>query len=56
MDDKELIESTWNVIQEETERRVKAEPVLASFFHTTILEHKSVRKNDYTCVRNKSSD
>ena len=41
MDDKELIESTWNVIQEETERRVKAEPVLASFFHTTILEHSS---------------
>ena len=30
-----------NTIQDETQKRVKAEPVLASFFHTTILEHSS---------------
>ena len=41
MEDKNLINGTWQIIQEETERRVKAEPVLASFFHTTILEHDS---------------
>ena len=41
MEDINLINSTWEIIQEETERRVKAEPVLASFFHTTILEHDS---------------
>ena len=41
MEDKNLINGTWKIIQEETERRVKAEPVLASFFHTTILEHDS---------------
>ncbi len=41
MEDKKLINGTWKIIQEETERRVKAEPVLASFFHTTILEHDS---------------
>ena len=26
----------WNAIREETRKRVKAEPVLASFFHSTI--------------------
>ncbi len=32
----------WETIQEETLRRVQAEPVLASFFHTTVLEHHSL--------------
>ena len=41
MKDKESIENIWNTIQDETQKRVKAEPVLASFFHTTILEHSS---------------
>ena len=41
MEDKESIKNIWQTIQEETERRVKAEPVLASFFHTTVLEHSS---------------
>ena len=31
----------WNAIREETRKRVKAEPVLASFFHSTILEYSS---------------
>ena len=41
MKDKEPIENIRNTIQNETQKRVKAEPVLASFFHTTILEHSS---------------
>ena len=41
MEDKVSIQNIWKTIQEETERRVKAEPVLASFFHTTVLEHSS---------------
>ena len=35
------VEEIWVTIQEETEKRVQAEPVLASFFHSTILEHDS---------------
>ena len=35
------IKEIWETIQSETERRVQAEPVLASFFHSTILEHDS---------------
>ena len=31
----------WEIIKNETEKRVQAEPVLASFFHSTILEHDS---------------
>tara|TARA_Y100001970_G_scaffold98563_1_gene123866 strand:+ start:8960 stop:9745 length:786 start_codon:yes stop_codon:yes gene_type:complete len=31
----------WNLIREETKLRVKAEPILASFFHSTILEHET---------------
>ena len=41
MEKKDLIDNIWHTIQEETERRVNAEPVLASFFHTTVLEHSS---------------
>ena len=41
MVNKESIANIWSTIQEETQKRVKAEPVLASFFHTTILEHSS---------------
>ena len=41
MANKESIANIWSTIQEETQKRVKAEPVLASFFHTTILEHSS---------------
>ena len=41
MDNNESIDSLWRTIQDETERRIKAEPVLASFFHTTVLEHTS---------------
>ena len=41
MQKKEEIEQIWKTIQEETLRRVQAEPVLASFFHTTVLEHNS---------------
>ena len=28
----------WSAIREETRKRAEAEPVLASFFHSTILE------------------
>jgi len=35
------VEEVWEKIQEETLKRVKAEPVLASFFHSMILEHHS---------------
>ena len=35
------IKEIWETIQNETEKRVQAEPVLASFFHSTILEHDS---------------
>ena len=35
------IKEIWEIIQIETEKRVQAEPVLASFFHSTILEHDS---------------
>ena len=35
------IKEIWETIQIETEKRVQAEPVLASFFHSTILEHDS---------------
>jgi len=41
MQKKEEIDKIWKTIQEETLRRVQAEPVLASFFHTTVLEHHS---------------
>ena len=33
------IKEIWETIRKETEKRVQAEPVLASFFHCTILEH-----------------
>ena len=35
------IKEIWETIQKETEKRVQAEPVLASFFQSTILEHDS---------------
>lgn len=35
------INKIWQEIQEETRLRAEAEPVLASFFHSTILEHSS---------------
>ena len=35
------INKIWQEIQEETRLRADAEPVLASFFHSTILEHSS---------------
>ncbi len=35
------IKEIWETIQNETKKRVQAEPVLASFFHSTILEHDS---------------
>jgi len=41
MDNKDSIKDIWTIIQDETKRRVEAEPVLASFFHTTVLEHNS---------------
>ena len=31
----------WSAIREETRKRAEAEPVLASFFHSTILEYSS---------------
>ena len=37
----EEVKKVWESIQEETKKRVKAEPVLASFFHSMILEHSS---------------
>ena len=36
------IKEIWETIRKETEKRVQAEPVLASFFHSTILEHDSI--------------
>ena len=38
------IKEIWETIQKETEKRVQAEPVLASFFHSTVLEHDSISK------------
>ena len=35
------VEGIWQIIRQETRKRVEAEPVLASFFHSTILEHHS---------------
>jgi|TARA_B110000438_G_scaffold299995_1_gene351352 serine O-acetyltransferase len=35
------IEGVWQLIRKETKKRAEAEPVLASFFHSTILEHNS---------------
>ena len=34
-------DEVWQAIREETKKRAEAEPVLASFFHTTVLEHDS---------------
>ncbi len=34
-------DEVWQAIREETRKRAEAEPVLASFFHTTVLEHDS---------------
>ena len=43
MENKRLkdVEGVWQLIREETKKRMIAEPVLASFFHSTILEHNS---------------
>ena len=41
MENKQSIDNIWNTILEETQKRVEAEPVLASFFHTTVLEHST---------------
>ena len=35
------VNEIWNEIRDETKKRAEAEPVLASFFHTTVLEHDS---------------
>ena len=35
------VESIWKIIREETQKRAEAEPVLASFFHMSVLEHDS---------------
>ncbi len=35
------VEGVWQLIRQETHKRVQAEPVLASFFHSTVLEHHS---------------
>ena len=35
------VEGVWQLIRQETKKRMVAEPVLASFFHSTILEHNS---------------
>ena len=35
------VESIWKIIREETQKRAEAEPVLASFFHMSVLEHES---------------
>ena len=35
------VNEVWEVITEETKKRAQAEPVLASFFHATVLEHDS---------------
>ena len=34
-----MIDRLWQTIREETERETKNEPILASFLHTTILNH-----------------
>lgn len=43
MDKQQLkdVEGVWQLIRQETKKRMVAEPVLASFFHSTILEHNS---------------
>ena len=35
------VNETWKEIRDETKKRAEAEPVLASFFHATVLEHDS---------------
>ena len=35
------VNEVWEEIRKETRKRAEAEPVLASFFHTTVLEHDS---------------
>ena len=35
------VNEIWKEIRAETKKRAEAEPVLASFFHTTVLEHDS---------------
>ena len=35
------VNEIWNEIRDETKKRAEAEPVLASFFHKTVLEHDS---------------
>ena len=43
MDKQQLkdVDGVWQLIRQETKKRMVAEPVLASFFHSTILEHNS---------------
>ena len=41
METKDSVTEIWSRIQEETKRRVEAEPILASFFHSTVLEHST---------------
>ncbi len=35
------LEDLWPVMREEAQRKAKAEPILGSYFHATILNHKS---------------
>lgn len=37
-----MIDRLWQTIREETERETKNEPILASFLHTTILNHDTI--------------
>ena len=39
----ELVAKTWHKIQQEAECMAAQEPMLASFFHSTILNHKNLR-------------
>ncbi|WP_421225356.1 serine O-acetyltransferase, partial [Aeromonas enteropelogenes] len=41
MDD--LVAKTWQKIQQEALCMAAEEPMLASFFHSTILNHKNLR-------------
>ncbi|MFM5688080.1 serine O-acetyltransferase, partial [Aeromonas caviae] len=39
----ELVAKTWHKIQQEAQCMAAQEPMLASFFHSTILNHKNLR-------------
>ena len=42
-DDVALVEGVWEVMRSEAEAKAVEEPILGSYFHATVLNHKSFR-------------